>query len=83
MHHGVGNFDPGRETIKYQPANLGLQDREQIAELAQIGFRTVNGRGQMSAQIARQFQDLVAVGMAHDQGGGAEDFRSQFRISQE
>ena len=82
MHHGVGNFDPGRETIKYQPANLGFQDFEQIAVLAQIGFGTVNGRGQVPAQIACEFQHLLAGGMAHHQGGRAEDFRRQFRISQ-
>ena len=83
MHHGVGNFDPGRETIKYQPANFGLQDRDQIAELAQIGFRAMNGRSQMAAQVAREFQYLGAGGVADYQGRGAEDFRSQFRISQE
>ena len=59
------------------------RDHEQIAELAQIGFGTENGCGQMSTQVACHFQDLLALGMAHDQGGGAEDFCSQVRISQE
>ena len=80
MHHRVGNFNSGRETVKHQPANLGLQDREQIAELAQIVFRAVNGRGQMSSEFGRDFQQLGAVGMADQQGRGTENFRRQFRI---
>ena len=82
VHHGVGNFNAGGETVEHQPADFVLQNRNQIAELVKVGFRAMNGRGQMAAQIAREFEHLGAVGVADDQGRRTEDLRRQLRISQ-
>jgi len=58
VHHGVGNFNPRWETVKHQPADFILQNRDQIPELVKISFRAMNGRGQVADQAARELQHL-------------------------
>jgi hypothetical protein len=41
MHHRV-KLQHRSEAVKNKPADLGLQDRKQIAELAQIVFCPMN-----------------------------------------
>ena len=52
MHHGMGHFNACRISIKDQAANFVFEDRDQIRKLAQILFRAMNGRGQMSFERA-------------------------------
>ncbi len=48
MHHRVANFDARGKAVHDEPSRLALQDRNEIGKRGQIGFRSVQRRGQLA-----------------------------------
>ena len=83
MNHRVRNFDAGWETVKHQPADLVLQNRDQIAELVKISFRAMNRCSQMAARLRAISSTWARLEWRTIRVAGPKTSAAQRRISQE
>ncbi len=75
MDHSVRDLDTCWETVEDQPANFGFENSDEIGKVSQILFRTVNGCGQVPLERTGDLQNLIAIGVPHQQRRRPEDFR--------
>ena len=81
MHHGMANFNAGREAVHNQPSRLAFQNVHQIASFRQIGAAPVHGRGQLSLQRRCQPNQPLPVCIANDQRARPKNFLRKLGMS--
>ena len=65
MDHGVRHLNSSREAVEEDASNFRFEDRDQIAELAQIFFGAVNRRSQVAFQRTGDRKKLIVTGVLH------------------
>jgi hypothetical protein len=59
MHHGVRDFDAGREAVEDETADFAFENRDQIRKLMHILFCTVDRCGQVALERTGNLQNLI------------------------
>ena len=83
MHHGVADFDAGGKAVHDEPSRLALQNRNQIGKRGQVALRSVQGRGQLAFERARQLQQFFAAVVTNHQRARTKDLRREFGLAQQ
>src|SRR5579859_4504163 len=74
------DFHPSGKAVEDQPADLVLQNGDQVREVAKIVLSAVNRGREMAFKRLRNVEHLIAAGMIHQQGRGAEDLVCQVGV---
>src|SRR5262249_18532711 len=80
MDHRVAHLDSGRESVKDQPANLVLENMDQVSIFLQISFSTMERSGEMAFEPPGYIEKLLPIGMRHQDSRRTKNFRAQLRI---
>lgn len=77
MHHRVTDFDACWKTVEDQPADLRLQDGDQIAESEQIVLRAVERGRQLALHRASDVQKVLSARVGDQERRRSEDLLAQ------
>ena len=61
MHHGMRDLHSCGKSVEDQPADLGLENGDEIGILTQILLCTMEGRGEMPFERTGDLQKLISV----------------------
>ena len=61
MHHGVRDLDARGKAVENEPADLVLENRDQVSKLPQILLRAMDRCRQMAFEAAGNRQNLIAA----------------------
>jgi hypothetical protein len=83
VHHGVGNFDAGWESVEDEAAGFLFEDVDEFAIGGQVVFVAQNGGGEMSGEGAGGLEIVLCRTAADEECVRAENLVGKVRLAQE
>ena len=75
-------LDSGGKSVKDEPSDLVLEDRDEIGEIMKILCRAMNRGGEMAFERAGNLKNLIPARVPYEKRGGTKDLRIQVRASE-
>ena len=83
MHHGVGDFDAGGESVEDEAAGFLFEDLDQLSVRGEVFVVAEDGCGEVAVEGASGAKHVLRVVAVDQQGVGAEDFAGKLGLGDE